>query len=112
MVSAGLRPLDRRELGDLAIRQKLTFVTRLKPLRVLAGWPDMTFQEALEAVLSGRAVSRRGWHDPNLLVALSNPSQSGMQAAVTEAGAEIHSPWRLAKSDIDAEDWFVVGSVN
>lgn len=72
----------------------------------------MTFREAIEQVLLGHAVSRRGWQDPNLLLTLANPSQPGMLEAMKEHGAQVHAPWRLAESDMDAEDWFVVASLN
>ena len=72
----------------------------------------MTFQEALEQVLLGRAVSRRGWQDPDLLLTLANPGEPGMLRARGEEGAQVHAPWRLADNDMHADDWFVVASLN
>jgi hypothetical protein len=72
----------------------------------------MTFQEAIEQVLLGRAVSRYAWQDADLLLTLANPGQPGLLQARGEQGAQVHVPWRLADSDMAAEDWFVVASVN
>jgi hypothetical protein len=72
----------------------------------------MTFREAIEQVLLGQAVSRQGWQDPDLLLTLANPGEPGMLQAMKSQGAQVHAPWRLVQSDMDAEDWFVVASVN
>jgi hypothetical protein len=72
----------------------------------------MTFEEALEDVLIGRAVSRRAWRDPNLLVRLVDPGRSGIDAARTATGAAVQAPWPLENDDRRADDWFVVGAVN
>ena len=84
----------------------------MKPLRSVRGWALMTFQEAIEQVLRGNAVSRLGWQDADLLLTLANPGQPGVARAMGEQGAEVHAPWRLVESDMTAEDWFVVASIN
>src|SRR6185312_4048450 len=64
----------------------------VKPLRLVWDWAFMTFEEAIEEVLLGRAVSRAAWQDADLLVSLANPSLPGILEAMSEAGAKVHTP--------------------
>ena len=71
----------------------------------------MTFEEALEMVLVGRAVSRLGWADPSLVITLAH-QRTGELIADVDQDPEVYAPGPMTHLDMEAEDWFVVGSAN
>ena len=66
----------------------------------------MTFEDALEQIRLGRAVSRSAWGDPHILVRLAKHVRAaGKRTAVL-------TPRHLDDEDLAADDWFSVGMLN
>ena len=86
----------------------------------------MNFGEALEAVLNGAAIARRGWNGAGQFVYLisARDLQVGLMygygeyegepvftdvLAIKTTHNQIQVGWLASQSDMLAEDWYVVG---
>lgn len=78
----------------------------------VVGFCCMTFEEAVDDLRQGRAVSRIAWGNPHAFVRLARQSERGSAPARADQPLAVLTPRPLDKADLAADDWFTVGTVN
>lgn len=71
----------------------------------------MSFSDALRQMLLGWRLTRTGWKNPDLFVALEWPGAKSKMSGpyLYQSGAGTTVPWLPSQTDLFAEDWDKVG---
>ena len=68
--------------------------------------PDLTFPQAMEAIIDGKRVSKREWADPERYGFVNNNEQGIAVLSLHQDGK--NNQWIVSWGDMTGNDWFVV----